>query len=62
MLNPGLIGLIPADAQYDMTDLFETAAAGENTTAFPIHEYWLDVGRMDDLDKANREFGKTLKP
>ena len=23
--------------------------------AFPIHEYWLDIGHMDEYEKANRE-------
>jgi NDP-sugar pyrophosphorylase family protein len=36
-------------------------AKGKNTTAFPIHEYWLDVGRLDDLDRANAEFEQTYK-
>ena len=24
-------------------------------SAFPIHEYWLDIGQMDEYEKANRE-------
>ncbi len=26
---------------------------------FPIHEYWLDVGRPDDLEVVEREHGDT---
>jgi hypothetical protein len=29
------------------------------TVAFPMHEPWLDVGRQDDLNRANAETGKT---
>lgn len=57
VLDPELIGAIPKDTGFDMTDLFEkTIAAGGDTTVFPIHEYWLDVGRIDDLERANLEY------
>ena len=57
VLDPDLIGLIPGDKNYDMTELLEaTIALGKDVTAFPIHEYWLDVGRMDDLDRAKLDF------
>ena len=25
--------------------------------SFPIHEYWLDIGRMEEYKKANEEYG-----
>ena len=57
VLAPGLIDRIPADANHDMTDLFEgIIASDEKATVFPVHEYWLDVGRIDDLDQAKRDF------
>lgn len=57
VLEPGLIGLIPKDEFFDMTDLFARAVEdAHDTAAFPIHEYWLDVGRIDDLDRANIDF------
>jgi len=28
--------------------------------AFPIREYWLDVGRPDDLEKADRDVAEGL--
>ena len=62
VLDPGLIDRIPADANHDMTDLFENIIAdGEDTTVFPVHEYWLDVGRIDDLDRAKRDFETGFK-
>ena len=63
VLAPGLIDRIPADANYDMTDLFKDVIAdGEDTTVFPVHEYWLDVGRIDDLDRAKRDFENGFRP
>ena len=31
-------------------------AEGRTTAVFPIREYWLDVGRIDDLEQARQEF------
>lgn len=61
VLDPDLIGLIPGDENYDMTELFEaTIAMGKDVIAFPVHEYWLDVGRMDDLDRARLDIEKNF--
>ena len=29
---------------------------GINTSAFPLQEYWLDIGRVSEFDQANAEF------
>ena len=56
-LDPGVIDSIPEGELFHMTTLFEhIIEAGGKTAVFPIHEYWLDVGRIDDLNKANGEF------
>lgn len=37
----------------DMPDVLrEAIEAGQHVSAFPIHEYWIDVGRLNDLEKA----------
>ena len=61
VLEPGLIDLIPKGEYFDMTDLFARAIEeGQETQAFPIHEYWIDVGRIDDLDRANHDHENGL--
>ena len=35
-------------------------ARGESIQAFPFSGYWLDLGRPDDYDRANREIGKIF--
>ena len=61
VLEPGLIDLIPKGEYFDMTDLFARAIEkGHETQAFPIHEYWIDVGRIDDLDRANHDHENGL--
>lgn len=61
VLNPETIDVIPRNEFYDMTTLFDDLiAAGNNTTVFPIREYWLDIGKMEDYERANGEFTKVF--
>jgi dTDP-glucose pyrophosphorylase len=57
VLSPEVLRLIPHDTYYDMTTLFETLIR-KNMGAgiFPIREYWLDIGRMSDFEKANMDY------
>jgi NDP-sugar pyrophosphorylase family protein len=42
-----------------MTDLIaDVRRAGLPVTAFPMHEYWVDVGQKEDLMRA-REDSRT---
>ena len=41
-----------------MPNFFETQIKnGDNISAFPIHEYWLDIGRIEEYERANKEIG-----
>ena len=56
VLAPAALAEIPKDTPLDMPNLFETwLQTGETCVAFPVHEYWLDVGRIEDLERAQRE-------
>ncbi len=56
-LNPELLDLVPEDTFFDMPQLLETAAQdGKLVSAFPIHEYWLDVGLPETLKRAHGEW------
>lgn len=60
-LNPDVIDLIPNGQHFDMTNLFELIIENNiPNTVFPIREYWLDVGRIDDLNKAKQEFDRIF--
>jgi dTDP-glucose pyrophosphorylase len=55
-LDPTAISLLTADAKCDMPTLFERLQTNaKKTVAYPMHEPWLDVGRPDDLKRANME-------
>jgi NDP-sugar pyrophosphorylase family protein len=62
VLSSTAVCKIPKDSYYDMPSLFhELLAECKPIAAFPIHEYWLDIGRPTDYEKANREFSDIFK-
>jgi dTDP-glucose pyrophosphorylase len=61
MLSPDCISHIPENEFYDMPTLFEKLIAmNENTVSFPLREYWLDIGRMEEYEKANQEYHEVF--
>jgi dTDP-glucose pyrophosphorylase len=55
VMSPAAIDRLDAGAPVNMTDLIErTIARGETVVAFPIHEYWNDIGTPVDLERARR--------
>lgn len=58
IISPEILDLIPSDRFFDMPSLFDELHP-DRRVAFPLHEYWLDVGKPDDLSRAIDEFGKS---
>ena len=57
LFEPDILELIPRNVSTDMPGLFNKIIAGNKiTAAFPIHEYWLDIGQMGDYQKANSDY------
>lgn len=57
-LDPAALDVLGADSHCDMPTLFERLQSkAKRTVAYPMHEPWLDVGRPDDLNRANIENG-----
>lgn len=62
VLAPGLVKSVQRHTRVDMPTLLEQSiAAGHQVTMFPVHEYWLDIGRMEDFNKAQLEFGSAVQ-
>lgn len=54
-LNPSALTCLSKGQHCDMPTLFERLKeAGKSTIAYPMHEPWLDVGRVEDLQRANQ--------
>jgi len=61
VVSPEALDLIPADARFDMSQLFDRViAAGFEAAAFPLREYWVDIGRFDDLERARTQFDEEF--
>ena len=57
VINASMLKYINDEDFCDMPDLV-TAIKEKNfkVTTFPIHEYWLDVGKPETLKKASKEW------
>jgi dTDP-glucose pyrophosphorylase len=61
LLDPSAIELIPQSEYFDATDMIRVLVdSGRVVAAYLIREYWLDVGRLHDLEKANRDVAEGL--
>lgn len=61
VIAPDALDLIPTDSSFDMPQLFEAVIAeGSEAVVFPIREYWLDIGRFDDLEQARIEYEQVF--
>jgi len=56
LLNPQVRRLIPNGQPYDIPDLIERLINEQRTVVcFPIREYWLDIGKVDQYDQAKAD-------
>lgn len=56
VLEPEVLDYVPANSYFDMPQLFERIAQEhKNISVFPISEYWLDIGQMNDYMRAVNE-------
>ncbi|WP_034445901.1 nucleotidyltransferase family protein [Butyrivibrio sp. AE2032] len=61
ILSAEAIKEIPTDTYYDMTSLFQTLIkAGKKTVMFPTHEYWIDIGHIEDFKQAQEDYEKVF--
>lgn len=57
MFSPIVLDFIPKGVFYDMPTLFSKLLKHDFPIhPFPIREYWLDIGRMDEYRRANDEY------
>lgn len=64
LVNAGIYALSPLvfehirdDEPLDMPDLINRVKdAGHKVSVFPVREYWMDIGRIEDLARARAEY------
>ena len=53
VLNPSLLLSVDGKSHIDMPNLLETQIKeNEKVSIFPLHEYWLDIGQIEQLEQA----------
>ena len=55
VLNKNLINKVDGKSFLNMTDFLEKELNYGGVNAFPIHEYWLDIGRIEEYEQANQD-------
>jgi len=61
ILDCKALDFIPNNQFYDMPSLFERLIEERlSSIAFPIREYWLDIGRVEEYKKANDEYHEVF--
>jgi len=55
-MNRGLLDKVPAGVPYGMDNLtMDMLRRNDRINIYPFSGYWLDIGRPDDFERANRE-------
>ena len=56
LIKRELLNKIPQNTFYNTTDLMENLIkTGFNVISFPMRQYWLDIGRPEDFEKAKND-------
>jgi dTDP-glucose pyrophosphorylase len=62
VLSPDALDFLPRGRLFDMPALFEhLVSAGQSVAAYPLREYWLDIGRIEEFERAQREWGQNTQ-
>ncbi len=57
LVEPEAVGMVPREGKYDLPMLMEALrAAGKPVACYRTDAYWLDIGRVDDYERAQEEF------
>lgn len=58
IMKKQIVEKIPAGIFYNATDLIELLIKeGKKVISYPLTSYWLDIGRMEDYEKAKSDIG-----
>jgi len=60
VLDKSLVNRMDGKSYLDMPDLLNKEINKVGVSVFPVHEYWLDIGHLDEYEKANKEIKGML--
>ncbi len=56
LMKRSVIANIPTGEYFNATDLMEKLIVqGNKVISYPFYGYWLDIGRLEDFEKANKD-------
>ena len=56
VLNPSVLNFVPNDTFFDMPSLFEKLLdKGFDAFSYKLDDYWIDIGHVDEFEKANND-------
>jgi NDP-sugar pyrophosphorylase family protein len=56
IINPSILESLDGKTYLDMPDLLQNQIKkGFEVNVFPLHEYWLDIGQLEQLQKAQKD-------
>lgn len=62
VIDPGVVGLLDEAVKTDMTTLLsKVMERGWPVSVFPLHEYWVDIGNPQDLNRVQAEIEGAAK-
>jgi dTDP-glucose pyrophosphorylase len=61
VLSPDIVERLQPVRRIDMPDLMrDLIGLGRRVAAFPVTEYWIDIGRIEDLERARTEIDQVV--
>ena len=61
LIKRAMLNRIPKDVLYNSTDLMQALIeSGNKLISYPIHQYWLDIGKHEDFEQAQKDI-KQIK-
>lgn len=63
ILNPELLKEIQADCYLDMPDFIDKIlSSGAKVCVYPLFEYWIDIGKIENFEKAQQDVKYIFPP
>ena len=62
VLSPKVLDYLEPGTPIDMPEFLDRLMTSEQlVSVFPIREYWIDIGRVEDLDRARSEYAAVFE-
>ena len=60
-MKPDIFRFIPENEYYGMDTLIKQMLSEQSPISkYELNEYWLDIGRVDDFEAAQKDFNKNF--